>query len=258
MPGGLVKRYWGYCGNSFTESEFLRFWTIFYTDYGEPALFPRSVNFLSRWKFTTRVGRIRKIKLYIYISYILICWWKNLILRKYRPICQRNIRNKKNPWNGSMSVDWNQKKRVKWKAHASCRNFIEESTGCSTGNTRTPSRPLPTFLLLHSIFPSLSLSFFRAHPAASRMMRRDKRSTMTQEKMEKKGCSWSLGRVQRQTSGPVRYWVSNQVSNIEENASRRRLRENVLPFREKLVRFLPTIRVEFSFFLLFDFVSRSY
>lgn len=160
MLGGLVKRYWGYCGNSFTESEFLRFWTIFYTDYGEPALFPRSVNFLSRWKFTTRVGRIQSN--YIYISYILICWWKNLILRKYRPICQRNIRNKRNPWNGSMSVDWNQKKRVKWKAHASCRNFIEESTGCSTGNTRTPSRPLPSHSSFCIRFFLLSLSPFFA------------------------------------------------------------------------------------------------
>lgn len=62
---------------------------------------------------------------------------------------------------------------------------------------------------------------------------------MTKGKIEK-GCSWSLDRVQRQTSGPVRYWVSNQVSNIEANAS---------TFRKMLVRFLPTICcscVEFS------------
>lgn len=41
----LVKKYWGYCGNSLTESA-LRFWTIFYRVYGGTGFFllPRSVN----------------------------------------------------------------------------------------------------------------------------------------------------------------------------------------------------------------------
>lgn len=76
----------------------------------------------------------------------------------------------------------------------SCHNFIEEST--TAWKCAYSSIP----------FLSLSLSLFRAHPAAWLVEDDEIGQAIDNDagKIEK-GCSWSLDRVQRQTSGPVRY-----------------------------------------------------